>query len=363
MKASKGQNRAWQIFKTLYFPMVAILLALVIGALVIAALGFDWVKAYESLLLGSLGSKNAIAESVVKAVPLILTGLSFAIGSRCGLINLGAEGQVYMGGLFASFVGIHFAGLPVAVHLPLTLLAGALGGGLWGLLCGALKQKFGASELITGIMLNYIAIQLISFFVTGPMKEEGAAFPQSAEIAKSAQLGRILPGTRLHAGILVALLCIAFYYVFLWKTTKGYEIRLVGLNPGAAAYAGIRTGRNALWAMFLAGGFAGLAGTSEIIGVQLRLFQNFSPGYGFDGIAVALLGGNNPVGILLSGLLFGLLRSGSNKMQMSAKVPVSIVLILQACIILFVVGREMFNIFKRLNAKKALAQLEGGMAP
>lgn len=348
-----------RVLRALYYPTVAVVLALVIGAVVIAAMGFSWVTAYESLLLGSLGSKTAITESLVKATPLIFTGLSFAIGNRCGLINLGAEGQVYLGGLFASFVGIYGAGLPMVLHLPLTLLAGALGGGLWGLLCGALKLKFGASELITGIMLNYIAIQLISYFVTGPLKEEGAAFPQSAEIAPGAQLMRILPDTRLHAGIIVALLCIVVYYVFLWKTTKGYEIRLVGLSPGAAAYAGMSAGKNSLLAMFLAGGFAGLAGCSEIIGVQLRLFQNFSPDYGFDGIAVALLGNNSPLGILLSGLLFGVLRSGSNKMQMSANVPVSIVQILQAFIILFVVGREMFNLFKRLNAGRALAKAEG----
>lgn len=360
MIKERGSGRVGTLLQTLYFPVVAVLLALAIGAVFITLMGFDWIYAYESMIVGSLGGKNAIAETMVKAIPLIFTGLSFAVGKRCGLINLGAEGQVYMGGLFSAFIGLSLPGLPAALHIPVALIFGALGGGLLGLLTGWLKNRFGASELITGIMFNYIAIQLANFFVTGPLKEVGKDFPQTALMAESAQLPRILAGTRLHAGFLLALLCILFYYIFLWKTTKGYELRLVGLNAGAAEYAGMNVGRNALLAMFLAGAFAGLAGSSEILGVQLRLYQNFSPNYGFDGIAVALLGGNTPLGVLLSGLLFGVLRSGSNNMQMNAQVPVSVVQIIQSLVILFVVGREMFHFTKRFHLKRSVSTAAKG---
>ena len=327
------------------FPVMAVLLALVISAFVIAALGYDWVFAYRNLLDGALGSRRTIGETLIRTIPLIFTGLSFAVGRRCGLINLGAEGQVYMGGLFGTIVGVSFVGLPAAIHLPLALTAGMLGGGLLGLLTGWLKNRFGASELITGIMFNYIAIHLVSWTVTlgGPLRV--GDFNQSERMQPSAQLSLIMEGSRLHAGIYLALLAVLFFYYFMWKTTKGYEIRAAGLNPGAAAYSGINVKRNVLLAMFLAGGFAGLAGCVEILGVQRRLMPDFSPNYGFDGIAVSLLGNNAPIGILLAAFLFGMLRSGANQMQAAAQVPVAVVQIIQSLVILFVVGREFYTHF------------------
>ena len=256
---------------------------------------------------------------------MIFTGLSFALAKRCGLVNIGAEGQLYMGGFLATVVGIYIKGLPIYIHLPLAIAAGFIGGGLWGLLAAWLKIKFGASEVITTIMLNYIAIHWISYLVTGPMKEPPGNFPQTPQVEITAQLPRILEGTRLHLGLIIALLAILFFYYFLWKTTAGYETRVVGENPEAARYAGMNPARNSLLAMFIAGGFAGLAGMSEILGIQQRMFQNFSPNYGFDGIAVALLGQNTPIGVLLSGILFGILRSGANMMQMGAKVPIAVI--------------------------------------
>lgn len=343
------------------YPICAVVLALIIGAVFISVMGFDWRFAYESLISGAVGSKNAIAETLLKTTPLIFTGLSFAIGKRCGLINLGADGQLYLGGLFAAIIGVSLPGLPMAIHLPLALIAGAVGGGLLGLLTGWLKNRFGASELITGIMFNYVAIQLVSYFVTGPLKEAGGNVPQSDPVADSAQLPAILPGTRLHVGFLLALLAILFYYVFLWKTAKGFSLRITGLNPGAAQYAGLNIKRNSLLSMFMAGAFAGLAGCCEILGVQLRLYQEFATDLGFDGIAVALLGNNNPVGIFLSALLFGAMKNGSNRMQMAAQVPVSIIQIIQALVILFVVGRVLFEVVPRLLRKKqGAAPQEGG---
>ncbi len=342
------------------FPVVACAASLALGAVIIAAMGFDWRLACVNLIEGSLGSKKNIGETLIKAVPLLFTGLSFAVAKQCGLINLGGEGQVYLGGLFATVAGVYFSGFPAIIHLPLVILAGALGGGLWGMLAGWLKNRFGASEMITGIMLNYIAIQLISYFSTGPMKDAASDNAQSSLIADSAILPRIWQGTRLHAGVLLAALCVVFYYIFMWRTTKGYEMRLVGLNPKAARYCGIKVARSALLAMFLAGCFGGLAGTSEILGIQYRLFPGFSPNYGFDGIAVALLGNNKPLGIVLASLLFGILRSGSNKMQMSAGVPSAVIQIVQAFVILFVVGRDLFDVFKNKPRAKLSAARKGG---
>jgi ABC-type uncharacterized transport system permease subunit len=347
------KDRTWRkkkildLLKALYFPVISITMALVGGGLIIWSLGFDPFSAYAYLVKGSFGDVNAISETLVKACPVIFTGLSYAIARRCGLINLGAEGQLYMGALAATLVGTSFQGLPMAVHLPLTLIAGFIGGAVWGMIVGVLRVKMGASELITTIMFNYIAIHFISYCVTGPIKDISGTFPQSRQIFASAQLPRLLAGTRLHAGVVVAILGIIFYYFFMWKTTKGYEMRVIGFNPTAGEYAGMNLKSNSVMAMLIAGGFAGLGGCIEIIGMQMRLMQNFSTGYGFDGIAVALLGSNSPIGIALSGILFGALRSGSGKMEMLAKVPSAVIYMIQALIILFVVGRALFNFSKK----------------
>ncbi len=335
------------ILSVLIVPIVAISFAMVIGGVVIALIGLEPLSAYSFLLQGSLGSKQAIGETIVKMTPLIFTGLSFALASRCGLTNIGAEGQLYMGGFLATAVGIYLNGLPMIIHLPLAIIAGFIGGGLWGLLAGFLKVKFGASEIITTIMLNYIAINFISYLVSGPMTEPPGNMPQTPRVLTTAVLPRIFSGTRVHLGFIIALAAILIYYIFLWKTTVGFETRVVGLNSDAAKYAGMNTNSKAILAMFISGGFAGLAGVSEILGVQFRMFQNFSPGYGFDGIAVALLGQNSPIGILLSGFLFGVLRAGSNLMQMSAKVPAAIIYIIQALILMFIVGSEIFKIIQK----------------
>jgi len=341
-------------YKNILFPILAVLLALLISAVIVSILGYNWLNAYQNLLQGAAGNLRNIGETITRAIPLIFTGLSFAIGRRCGLINLGAEGQVFMGGLFATFVGVTFTGLPVFIHLPLAILAGILGGGLLGLLIGWLKNRFGASELITGIMFNYISILLVGYFVStmyGPLRDRDAFLSQSARMPDSAILPRILEGTRIHAGVFIAILALVFFFIFLWKTPKGYEIRAAGLNPDAARYSGINVKGNVLLAMFMAGGFAGLAGSVETLGVHLRLLPDFSANFGFDGIAVSLLGNNAPIGILLSAILFGALRSGAQQMQMAAQVPVAVVQIIQSLVILFVVGRELYTHIGRFFVK------------
>ncbi len=340
-----------KFFEAMYFPILATLAALFLGGIILVMLGFNPLSAYKSLFLGAFGSWGAVNETLIKAIPLIFTGLSFAIARKCGMINLGAEGQFYAGALAATVVSTIPLPVPYPFHIIITLILGFLGGALYGALVGILKVNFGASELITTIMLNYIAIYFVSFCVTGPLQNPvNKDFPQSAKSLITAQLPRVFEGSRLHYGIFVALLAILFYHIFLSKTTAGYELKVVGMNPDAAKYAGININKNTIKAMFLAGGFAGLGGCIELIGIQFILRQNFSNNYGFDGIAVALLGANNPIGIFVSSILFAMLRSGSNKMQMLDKVPSPAIYMIQGMIILFVVGREIFN-YKNKKAK------------
>lgn len=359
-KQARPLARIRALFRSALTPVLAVLFALAAGVVIILLMGLNPISAYSALAQGSVGSFNAVGETIVKMTPLIFTGLSFALADKCGLCNIGAEGQLFMGALASTVAGIYLVGLPAAVHVPVCILAGFLGGGLWGALAGALKVKFGASEVITTIMLNYVAQYFVNYMVRLPMVEPPGAYPQTPLIQSSASLARLVPGTRIHLGIVLALVCIALYSFFLYKTTKGYELRIVGYNAEAARYAGMRPERSALLAMFLAGGLAGLAGATEILGVQGRLFQNFSAGYGFDGIAVALLGRGTPLGIFFSAVLFGMLKAGSNMMQMLARVPVSLVGIIQALVILFVVGTGLFGIYQKRRAIGRTAQTVEG---
>lgn len=341
----------------LYFPIVAILAALLLTAIVISVMGFNFVEAIQALFVGAFGSLGAVGETLNKATPVILTGLSYAIAQKCGIINLGAEGQLYIGALAATIVGTNLNGTPSVIHITITLIAGFLGGALYGIIVGLLKNLFDASELITTIMLNYIAMAFCGWCISFPLKDTEATsnFPQSRAVLESVQLPRLISGTRLHAGIILAVLAIVFYYVFLKYTKKGFEMRTIGLSRSVAQNAGMRLSTTSLLAIFIAGGFAGLGGAIELLGVQFRLINAFSLNFGFDGIAVALLGNSNALGIGLSGILFGALRSGSNRMQMITKLPVAVIYMIQSFIILFVIGRSMFD-FRKLRVYKHFAK-------
>lgn len=335
--------RAVSTIKKIAIPVIAIIFALILGAIIISLCGYSYVDAYRALYQGSFSDSTHLFEKLVKATPLMFTALSYAIASKCGIINLGAEGQLYIGALFATVVGTCEFGLPMPFHLAMVLAAAFLGGGLYGMLAMWMKNRFGASELITTIMLNYIAILFVSYCVTGPLKDADTTFTQSKKIVDTATLPA-LGGSRLHFGFLLAVLFLVLYYLFLNKTVKGYQMRVVGKSYDAARYAGIDYKKSSMLAMFLAGGVAGLAGSCEILGVQGKLVQNFSANLGFDGIAVALLGGENPIGMFFSGILFGGLQAGANKMQMLANVPSAVVNIIQATIILMIAGRQIVSV-------------------
>jgi simple sugar transport system permease protein len=332
--------------------------------------GKNPVQAYVALLQGAFGDVFSIGETLEVTTPLILTGLAVAFAFRAKMFNIGAEGQFLMGALAGTWVGVNLP-LPGVLHVLVTLLAGFVVGGLWGGIAGLLKAVRGVNEVISTIMLNFIAIFFINFMVTGPMKEvSDLDIPQTARVLEAARLPKILPPSRLSAGIIIALIAAAVIWWLLWKTTTGYEVRAVGLNPFAAEYAGIRPNYNMFLSMLISGGLAGLGGAIIISGLFLRYQQGFEPGYGFTAIAVSLVGGNNPPGVVAAALLFAVLNVGARGMQNVAGVPQDTVLIIQALVIFFVAAPQIVRALpqwleRRRTQAQAVAegaQLEGGQA-
>ena len=321
----------------LVVSMAAVLFALLVGGVIIALTKHDVEMAYATMWQGAFGSRRGIGETLLSATPLILGGLAVAVSFRCGLFNLGAEGQIALGGLGAAWVGYWVQGLPVYIHLPLALLVGALFGVVWSSIAGLLKARLNMHEVITTIMLNYIAFNITGWTVApgGPLKAEGS-IPASPPILATAKLARILAGTRLHAGIFIALLMVAVVWYLLFRTRLGYAIRAVGSNASAAEYGGISVARSIMLTMAISGFLSGLAGAVEVLGIHYRLYESFSPGYGWDAIAVALLGLLHPAGVLLAALLYGALRAGSVPMQAVADVNRDIINVISALVICFI---------------------------
>ncbi|MEX0709660.1 MAG: ABC transporter permease [Chloroflexota bacterium] len=360
--------------RQLVLPLLAMLTALIIGALIIVLSDPDFIgqigsnpggafsagigsvgAAYRGLIVGSLGSPNALSETLLRATPLILAGLAVALGFRAGLFNIGAEGQIYMGALFATAVGINFEGMPFVAHLPLAILAGFVGGALWGFVPGILKARAGAHEVITTIMLNYVAYLTVDFALRQSFFQRGdRADPVSRFILESATLPKLF-GTelRVHWGLILALIAAVLVSWLLFRSTKGFEFRAVGLNPSAARYAGISISSSVVLAMMISGGLAGLAGASEIIGTNGRLTPGFSPGWGFDAIALALLGGSRPLGVVGAALVFGALRAGATPMQAATGIPIDLVVVIQALVIMFIAAPALVRGIYRIRLAKA----------
>jgi general nucleoside transport system permease protein len=315
--------------------IIGVVLAFLAGAVILLVFNENPVEAYSALYKGALGSKRTIAETLLSMTPLIFGGLAVAVGFRCGLFNMGVEGQIILGGLVSAYLGYSIS-LPKIIHLPVTLIAGALVGALWGAIPGYLKAYHKIHEVITTIMLNYIAFAIAAYMIAvgGPMKDEGQ-LPVSPKMFDTAILGRILEGTRLSSGIFIALAIAFIAWVFLFKTRLGYKLRAVGHNPDAAEYAGIKPKQMTVMAMLISGFLGGMAGAVEVMGVHYRFYEAFSPGYGWDSIAVALLGLLHPVGVVAAAALFGILRSGSAAMQALAGISKDMVLVLSALIIFF----------------------------
>jgi ABC-type uncharacterized transport system permease subunit len=330
--------------------LLAIVTAFLVGALVLIATGYSPIDVYSAMIMGAFGDVYGVGQTLTQATPIIFTALAFLFSYKSGLFNIGAEGQLIMGGFAAAIVGISFGGLPSPLHILFAVLAGALAGGVWGFLPAILKARFGAHEVITTMMFTYIATYLTSYLVNYPFKAPGWV-AQTVPITDSAQLPRILPPTQLSASIMVAVAMAVVVYYILQKTTLGYEVRASGLNPSAAENGGINVKKTMVLALILGGALAGIGGAGEILGVHNRFIQGFSPGYGFDGIAVALVGGLNPIGVLLAAILFGALRSGGMLMTRATHVPLDIVVILQALVIIFVAAPHFLRYFVRRRSK------------
>ncbi|MCR2804142.1 ABC transporter permease [Paenibacillus soyae] len=352
-------ERKLNVLTDIVFYAGSVAIALLAGGLVMLVAGVSPIEAYKLIWDGAVGDANGFKETLVKATPLLFAGLCYTFAYRCGLFNIGAEGQLYVGALAGTVAALYVPGLPWYVHLPVCILAGCAGGAIWAGIAGFLKVGRGASEIINTIMLNYVAIYLVSYMVTGPMKEPGGTLPQTARLPDSALLGKLFD-SRLHYGFLLAVAAAILLYFILHRTVWGYEIRAVGLNKQAAKVMGIPVNRNVLLVMMLSGAIAGIGGYAEIAGVQNRLFQNFSPGFGYDGIAVALVGGAHPLGNIGSAILFGGLRSGANAMQRMTGTSTSLVYVIQATIIILVVcNRYWFGGLKKRIIASLTARVVG----
>jgi simple sugar transport system permease protein len=346
--------------RELVFPLVAVLVAFVIGGVVVFAIGDNPFTVYRLLIGSALSYPDGIGYTLFYATPLIFTGLAVAVAFRCGLLNIGAEGQLYVAAFATAWVGIKFGGtvvdifgkptnyawatLPGVVLVPLLILTAILVGALWGAIPGYLKARFGSHEVINTIMLNFIAVALVSYFTQYYYKAPGDPIMQSVPVGAGAhlpRLGSFIPGmpgrVPLNVSFLFALVACALVYVFLWKTKWGYEIRATGANPTAAEYGGISVRKQIVIAMAVSGGLAGMVAVNEVLGYRYRYNDGFSANYGFTGIAVALLGRNHPVGVLLSALLFAvLIRGGIFVDAFSVHTTKDIVEVLQAIVILVV---------------------------
>ena len=332
--------RRWLLPKSAAAALGAVLLAFMVGAVLIALVGVNPFAAYAILFEASLGSVNGLAETAIRTVPLALCGMGIALAFRAGVFNVGAEGQLYVGGLAAGVTGLALAGTPQPLLLLAMAVAAMLGGALWSGLAGWLKLRFRADELITTIMLNYIAILAASYLLHGLLKDPASPLAQTARLSLDARLPVILPTSRLHLGIVVVVLLAGLTQLFLWRSIDGFRFRAVGQNARAAANAGIDVPRIVALAFVVCGAFAGLAGFMEVAGVQRRMIENLSPGYGYTAIIVALLGNTNPLGVLLAAVLFAALQIGSSTMESAVGVPGALTTIIQALVVLFLIAQN-----------------------
>jgi ABC-type uncharacterized transport system permease subunit len=351
--------------------LLAALIALFIGALIILATGRSPIKAYSALLQGAFGSIRAIAQTLTKSTPILFTALSFAYPARAGQFNMGAEGQLLVGAMAAALIGVYATPLPAVIHVPLALLAAAAAGGIWGWIAGIMKVKTGASEIITTMMLNFIAFLFTAYLATYPFVAD-SRYPisQTEIIAESARLPHLLANSELSAALLIGLLCALALYFIIEKTTIGFELKSVGWSPLAVEDAGVDVNWHAVMAMTIGGALAGLGGAGEVLGNHERFILGFSPGYGYTGIAAGKLGLMHPLGAIVASVVLGGLVQGGTTMQRVAHVPPDLYMVLQAIIIIMALlpqlPRWVAPLFSQWNQSDAdtipKSQMEGELS-
>ena len=340
-----------RILKTLLMPLGSIIMALGIIAIPLLMIDVNPLFVYRSLMAGAFGNLYAIGQVLQRSTPLIFTGLSFAFAWKAGLFNVGAQGQLIWGGLGAVWFALTFTSLPLPpfIHITLAILVGMLAGGLWGIIPGLMRAYLGISEVITTIMLNFIAGYGSLLIYGGPLLDEGAPFATTAFIPKSTELPFIIQGTRLHVGYIIALISAIFVLFFLTRTVKGFQIRIVGANPNAARYSGVPVQENQILALTISGTLAGLGGAIEVLGVTHRIGTGWTSNWGFLGIAVSLMAQNHPLGIPFSAAFFGILEAGSNHMQAVTGVPGSLIFLIQGLPVLLMIvasSRRFYKLFR-----------------
>lgn len=353
-----------------FLPVFATLAALAIGAIMLLLLNVNPLEAYRALWEGAFGSTNALAETLVKATPLLLVGLGICISFRGDVINIGGEGQMVVGAILGTLIGLNFTQWPGWIVIPAALLAGFIGGAIWGGIPGFLKAQFNVNEILSTVMMNAIAVQLMNFLLRGPMIDPAQAelaskIPQTARLIDAFRLPRWVP-TRLHLGALIAVILAVVVYILLWRTTWGYRIRAVGQNPHASRYAGIKVKNYIVLALLLSGAFAGLAGVTQVFGVNYRMITDgsasgFTGKAGFNGIVAALFGQLHPLGTIPASVLFGALLVGANKMQRVVQVPSALVTALNGLVVVFVVSSEIWR-RRRQRRRMIVAEEEVGAA-
>jgi len=341
-------------------PVLATLSALALGAVMLLLLGVNPFVAYSALVDGAFGTENAIADTIVKATPLLLVGLGICIAFRGGVINIGGEGQLIAGAISATQVGLMMPDSPPGVVIPMALLAGFLAGAFWGGIAGVLKAYFNVNEILSTIMLNQIAVQGMNYLLRGPMIDPAqfnaaSKIPQTARLSRSFDLPRLVP-TRLHLGAGLAIVLAIAVYIFLWRTTIGYRIRAVGKSQAASRYAGMNVKYHMVLGLLLSGAFAGLAGAIQIYGLHHRMFTDgsaagFTGSAGFNGIVAALFGKLHPIGTIPASIIFGALLVGANKMQRVVQVPAALITALNGLVVVFVVSSNIFS--RRLARRRA----------
>lgn len=341
------RNKLTKNINQLLLALGTIILALLVGAIIISFSGNSPLEAYFSMFNGAFGSKQRFMEVLVKMIPLVIMALGTSVAFKANLWNIGGDGQFIIGSVFALFINI-YSGLPPVLGIPLSIIAAMVGGGLWAGLAGWLKVKFNANEVITTLMFNYIAVHFLSFLVYGPMMDpEGANMPQSKIIPEEFRLPLFESGNRLHFGIFISLI-IVIVMIYFWKSTIGFKISLLGQGEKVSTYSGVSVKKMIIVTMIISGLLSGIAGWTEIYGVQYRLLEGITSGYGSIAIVIALMGGLNPIGILVSGFFFSALLVGGATMQRMTEIPFSIVDIVQGLIIIFIIARTAIN-FKEIK--------------